>query len=374
MKFRLSSTALLSRLQIMSRVVAAKSTVPILSSLLLQWDEKKLSIAASDGEVLLKTWLPLEEVDESGAICVDMRILLNGIKGLSEQPILFDINPGNDEVYVHYESGVFHFIGSPGDLYPTERPLAEDAFHTEIDAPSLLRMVSKTIFATSTDEFRPTMTGIFFEMAEDSYNAVATDGQKLVVLRRLNQTTDIKRSFIMSRKSAALLKLLLSGLSGSVALAYDTNRMHLSMEEYELYAVLVPGKYPNFRAVMPKECASKVKLDRVSFLSLTRRVSCFSNSDSNLIKLNFDKGKVQVAAQDFGESMSGNEEISCDYQGKPFSIGFKASFLLEVLSNIDTPEVVLEMNSPSQPVLLLPTVNEEQEELRQLLMPLSVLE
>ena len=119
---------------------------------------------------------------------------------------------------------------------------------------------------------------------------------------------------------------------------------------------------------------TKVKLDRVSFLSLTRRVSCFSNSDSNLIKLNFDKGKVQVSAQDFGESMSGNEEISCDYQGKPFSIGFKAIFLLEVLSNIDTAEVVLEMNSPSQPVLLLPTVNEEQEELRQLLMPLSVLE
>lgn len=374
MKFKVSSQALLQRLQALSRVIVSKSTVPVLSTFFLEWDKERLSITATDGEIRLKSWLPIEEVEDEGSICIDTRILLEGVRGLSDQPIEFDINPVSDEITVRYDTGLFSFIGQQGDIYPKLPCLSDKTSSMEIETSLLLRKISKTIFATSTDELRPVMTGVYFEALEDSLNTVASDGHKLIHMREVNQSFDEKNSFIMSRKTGHLLKGLLSGVTGMVKLEFDSEQLHVFMEGFEMYARLITGRYPNYQAVIPKTSNVQVRVDRASFLSAIRRVACFSNMDSNLMKLVFDRGRIEVTAQDVDFSVSGNESIPCDYEGEKVTIGFKAFFLIELLSNIESQDVIVQLGSPMQPALFLPSEDGEAEHMTQLLMPMSVVD
>lgn len=373
MKFKVSSTALLMRLQTVGRVIVSKSTLPILSTFLLEWDEERLYITATDGEIRLKSWLPLEESDGSGSICIDMRILVDGFKGLGEQTVEFCINPNNMETTVNYQTGLFRFVGQAGERFPELRGIVTDGYPLEIEASRLLHKVNSTIFATSPDEFRPVMTGIYFELADDALNTVASDGHKLILVSEKHETDEQKRSFIMTRKTGQLLKGLLGDTSEPVKLEFNKEKLRITMEGYELNAVLLTGIYPNFRAVIPKDNHIQVHLDRRSFLSVIRRMSCFSNLSSNLIKLVFEPGKIQVTAQDIDFSIAGKEEIATDYTGETLAIGFRASYLIELLNNMETAEVVLELSTPSRAALLLPvTDGSEDEKIMQLLMPMAI--
>ena len=367
MRFDVSSTALLSRLQSISKVIASKNSLPILDSFLFNLEGNKLTITASDAETRLVTSVDVMNAQGSGLFAVSAKILLDPLKELPEQPLTFDINDDNLEIFIHFQNGKYNFIGQKGDTYPQQKPLNENAISIMMDAQMLLNGISRSLFATADDELRPVMNGIYFDLT-----FVASDGHKLVRLRNLSVKSPERASFILPKKPANLLKGLLSKEGEMVSIKFDDNNAYINCANFEMVCRLIEGRYPNYNSVIPQENPFKVTIDRISFLNALKRVSVFSNPASSLVKLQLKENEMLVSAQDIDFSTSAEEKIVCSFDGTELSIGFKATYLIEILSNINSEEVILELADPSRAGLIVPSENEENEDLLMLLMPMML--
>ena len=370
MRFDVSSTALLSRLQSISKVIASKNSLPILDSFLFNLEGNKLTITASDAETRLVTSVDVMNAQGSGLFAVSAKILLDPLKELPEQPLTFDINDDNLEIFIHFQNGKYNFIGQKGDTYPQQKPLNENAIM--MDAQMLLNGISRSLFATADDELRPVMNGIYFDIHTDDLTFVASDGHKLVRLRNLSVKSPERASFILPKKPANLLKGLLSKEGEMVSIKFDDNNAYINCANFEMVCRLIEGRYPNYNSVIPQENPFKVTIDRISFLNALKRVSVFSNPASSLVKLQLKENEMLVSAQDIDFSTSAEEKIVCSFDGTELSIGFKATYLIEILSNINSEEVILELADPSRAGLIVPSENEENEDLLMLLMPMML--
>ena len=371
MRFDVSSTALLSRLQSISKVIASKNSLPILDSFLFNLEGNKLTITASDAETRLVTSVDVMNAQGSGLFAVSAKILLDPLKELPEQPLTFDINDDNLEIFIHFQNGKYNFIGQKGDTYP-QKPLNENAISIMMDAQMLLNGISRSLFATADDELRPVMNGIYFDIHTDDLTFVASDGHKLVRLRNLSVKSPERASFILPKKPANLLKGLLSKEGEMVSIKFDDNNAYINCANFEMVCRLIEGRYPNYNSVIPQENPFKVTIDRISFLNALKRVSVFSNPASSLVKLQLKENEMLVSAQDIDFSTSAEEKIVCSFDGTELSIGFKATYLIEILSNINSEEVILELADPSRAGLIVPSENEENEDLLMLLMPMML--
>ncbi|MDR1918981.1 MAG: DNA polymerase III subunit beta [Tannerellaceae bacterium] len=372
MKFDISSTALLSRLQSISKVVASKSSLPILECILFELQENKLIITASDVDTRMVTSIEVLNAEGAGLFAVTAKILLEPLKELPEQPLSFEINDENLEILIHFENGKYNFIGQKGDTYPQQKPLNETNTAISINAQKLLSGVSRSLFATADDELRPVMNGIYFDIQQENLTIVASDGHKLVRLRDLSIQSPERASFILPKKPANLLKNVLTRETESVEIRFDENNAYISGPNFEMVCRLIEGRYPNYNSVIPQENPYKVTIDRVSLLNALKRVSVFSNASSSLVKLHVAPGQLIISAQDVDFSTSAEEKIVCEFDGTELKIGFKATFLIEILGNIASEHVVLELADPSRAGLIIPTENEENEELLMLLMPMML--
>ncbi|MDL2265242.1 DNA polymerase III subunit beta [Parabacteroides sp. OttesenSCG-928-G07] len=372
MRFDVSSTALLSRLQSISKVIASKNTLPILDSFLFELKGEKLTITASDVETRLVTSVDVMNVDGAGLFAITAKILLEPLKELPEQPLTFEINDDTMEILIHFKNGKYNFIGQKGDAYPQQKPLSEEAIALTIDAQMLLNGISRSLFATADDELRPVMNGIYFDIHTEDLTFVASDGHKLVRLRNLAIQSPERASFIMPKKPANLLKGILPKETEAVTIKFDDNNAYVRCSNFEMVSRLIEGRYPNYNSVIPQENPFKVTIDRVSFLNALKRVSVFSNQASSLVKLQLRSQEMIVSAQDIDFSTSAEEKIVCQFDGGDLSIGFKSTYLIEILSNISSGEVVLELADPSRAGLIIPSENEEQEDLLMLLMPMML--
>ena len=372
MKFDVSSTALLSCLQSISKVIASKNSLPILDSFLFNLEGNTLTVTASDAETRLVTSVEVMNVQSAGLFAISAKILLDPLKELPEQPLTFDINDENLEVFIHFQNGKYNFIGQKGDTYPRQKPLKENAVTLLIDAPVLLSGVSRSLFATADDELRPMMNGVYFDIHADDLTFVATDGHKLVRLRNLSIQSSEQASFILPKKPANLLKTLLAKETGVVQVKFDDNNAYLTCANFEMVCRLIEGRYPNYNGVIPQENPYKVIIDRISFLNALKRVSVFSNQASSLVKLHLKDNLMTVSAQDIDFSTSAEERIVCQFEGTELNIGFKATYLIEILGNIGSEEVILELADPTRAGLLVPAENAENEDLLMLLMPMML--
>ncbi len=372
MKFDVSSTALLSCLQSISKVIASKNSLPILDSFLFNLEGNTLTVTASDAETRLVTSVEVMNVQGAGLFAISAKILLDPLKELPEQPLTFDINDENLEVFIHFQNGKYNFIGQKGDTYPRQKPLKENAVTLLIDAPVLLSGVSRSLFATADDELRPVMNGVYFDIHADDLTFVATDGHKLVRLRNLSIQSSEQASFILPKKPANLLKTLLAKETGVVQVKFDDNNAYLTCANFEMVCRLIEGRYPNYNGVIPQENPYKVIIDRISFLNALKRVSVFSNQASSLVKLHLKDNLMTVSAQDIDFSTSAEERIVCQFEGTELNIGFKATYLIEILGNIGSEEVILELADPTRAGLLVPAENAENEDLLMLLMPMML--
>lgn len=370
MKFDVSSSALLTRLQSISKVIASKNTLPILDSFLFQLKEDKLIITASDVETRLVTTVDVINASGSGLFAVSAKILLEPLKKLPEQPLTFDINDDNMEIFIYFQNGKYNFIGQRGDTYPQQKPLSETAIDLNMESQILLNGISRSLFATAEDELRPVMNGIYFDVQAENMTFVASDGHKLVRLRNNAVQSAGRASFILPKKPANLLKNLLTRNDNPVKIQFDENNAYITTENFEMICRLIEGRYPNYNSVIPQENPNKLTIDRVSFLNALERVSVFSNPASSLVKLQLTANQIVVSAQDIDFSTSAEEKIACLYDSPDLSIGFKGTFLIEILSNISAGEIVLELADPSRAGVIVPTENEENEELLMLLMPM----
>lgn len=372
MRFDVSSTALLSRLQSISKVIASKNSLPILDSFLFQLEENMLTITASDAETRLVTSVEVMNAQGGGLFAVSAKILIDPLKELPEQPLTFDINDENLEIFIRFQNGKYNFIGQKGDTYPSQKPLGDNAVSIHLDAQILLNGISRSLFATADDELRPVMNGIYFDIHTNDLTFVASDGHKLVRFCNTAVQSPCRASFILPKKSANLLKGLLAKEEGAIQIRFDDNNVYVHCANFEMISRLIEGRYPNYNSVIPQENPFKVTIDRIAIMTALKRVSLFSNQAISLVKLHLKENMMVVSAQDIDFSTSAEEKIMCSYEGVELKIGFKATFLIEILNNIHSEEVVLELADPSRAGVIVPSENEENENLLMLLMPMML--
>ncbi len=374
MKFVVSSTELLGHLQAISRVISSKNTLPILDNFLFSLAGNDLEITASDLESTLITRMKLENTQGDGTIALPARILLDTLKEFSAQPLTFDINPDTLAVVISSENGKFNVVGQNGVDFPALPAIKKDKqFTFTIDAGTMLEGISKTLFATADDELRPVMGGIFIEASTDRITFVASDAHKLVRYQRTDAHADDNASFILPKKPASLLKNILPREEGPFTVEFDDKNAFFNLNDYKVVCRLVEGNYPNYNSVIPKNNPRKITIDRVEFYNTLKRVSVFSNQASNLVKLQLKGNQVTVSAQDIDFSISAYERIKCQYEGDEIEIGFKSVFLLEILTNIASQDVMIELADPTRAGLFLPAETEnEAEDLLMLLMPMMI--
>ncbi len=374
MKFVVSSTELLGHLQAISRVISSKNTLPILDNFLFNLSGNDLEITASDLESTLITRMKLENTDGDGTVALPARILLDTLKEFSVQPLAFDINPDTLAVTITSENGKFNVVGQNGIDFPALPAIKkEKKFSFPINADVLLWGINKTLFATADDELRPVMGGIFVEASTDKITFVASDAHKLVRYQRTDAMADDNASFILPKKPASLLRNILPKEEGQVTVEFDDKNAFFNLSNYKVVCRLVEGNYPNYNSVIPKNNPRKVSIDRVEFYNTLRRVSVFSNQASNLVKLQLKGNQMVVSAQDIDFSISAYEKIKCQYEGDDMEIGFKSVFLLEILANIASQDVMIELADPTRAGLFLPGETENTaEDLLMLLMPMMI--
>lgn len=374
MKFVVSSTELLGHLQAIGRVISSKNTLPILDNFLFNISGNDLEITASDLESTLITRMHLDNISGSGMIAIPARILLDTLREFSEQPLTFDINTDTMAIVINSENGQFSIVGQNGIDFPVLPVIKQEKrFGFNIPAEVLLAGISRTLFATADDELRPVMGGILVDASTANLTFVASDAHKLVRYQRSDARADDNASFILPKKPASLLKNILPRESGVVSVEFDDRNAFFNLSDYKVVCRLVEGNYPNYNSVIPKNNPRRVRIDRVEFYNILRRVSVFSNQASNLVKLQFTPNQITVSAQDVDFSISAYERHKCLYEGDDMEIGFKSVFLIEILSNIASQDVVIELADPTRAGLFLPseTANED-EDLLMLLMPMMI--
>lgn len=374
MKFVVSSTELLSHLSVVSRVISSKNTLPILDNFLFNLDGNDLEITASDLETTLTTKIRLENVTDGGRVAIPYRILVDTLREFPEQPLTFDINEQNFAIKVSTDTGEFNIVGQPAEDFPAKAVVKDESkVSVRVPAHALLSGITKTIFATADDEMRPVMNGILFELSEEALTFVASDAHKLVRYKRLDVKSDQINSFILPKKPAALLKNILARESADVLVEFDDKNALFTLENYTLVCRLVEGVYPNYSSVIPVDNPNQVTVDRLDFYNSLRRVAPFTNQASNLVKVSLSGNQIEVSAQDLDFSISAFEKLQCQYEGDEMEIGFKSVFLIEILANISSGDIILSLSDPSRAGLLFPAVNEnEDEDVLMLLMPMMV--
>lgn len=372
MKFIVSSTSLFSHLQAISRVINSKNSLPILDCFLLELHDGTLSMTASDNETTLSTSIEVNEFDGDGRFAVSSRTLLEALKEIPEQPLSFAINPENLEITVQYQNGKYSLMGQNADEYPKPQALGNNAVQLTIPANVLLDGVNRCIFATADDELRPVMNGIYFDITSEDITLVASDGHKLVRNKTYEAHGSEKAAFILPKKPANLLKNLLTKEQGDVQIGFDDRNATFILENYQMVCRLIEGRYPNYNSVIPQNNPHKAVIDRSSLISALRRVSVFSSQASSLIKLNLSTNQMKISAQDIDFSTSAEETLMCQYEGNDMSIGFKSSFLIDILNNIPSTNVVIELVDPSRAGVIVPEEQSENEDLLMLLMPMML--
>lgn len=370
MRFTLSSIALNSRLQTLSKVINSKNSLPILESFLFQVQNGLLTITASDGENVMKASMSLDGADGEGNFAVPSHTILDAVKELPEQPLTFDVNLETYEVTVSYQNGQYQFAAQNAEEYPQNEPLTGDVHVITINADVLVNSINRTLFAADNNEIRPVMNGIFFDLTADCLAFVASDGHKLVRCRNYSIKSDTPASLIMPKKPATLLKNSLARDHGDVVMKFNDQSAEVQFSEGVLTCRLIEGNFPNYNAAIPQDNPNELTIDRRVLQSAIRRVLPFASMSSQLVRFRLDAGSLEVSSEDLDFATSAKEHIVCEYNGQPLQIGFRGDFLMEILGSLDTDEIKVQLGDPSRAGIIVPAEQQENEDLLMLIMPL----
>lgn len=369
MKFIVSSSALLKQLQHISGIVSANTVLPILEDFLFEIEKNRLTVVATDLETVMKIHMDIES-RESGKICIPAKILIDSLKNLPDQPLTFTIEK-NFGIEITSDNGKYKVMGENPDNFPKE-PETKNASQFTMSSSTLVTAISKTLFAVSNDDLRPAMTGVYFELDKKSITFVATDAHRLVRYRKTDVNCPEKHSFIVPRKPLNLLKSALPDNDDELKISYNDNHLFVDHGKTELVCRLIDARFPDYKVVIPAENPYKMTVGRQDFQNALKRVSVFSNKSTNQVALTITGAELQLAAQDVDFSFEGNERMNCSYEGEDIQIAFNAKFLVELLGATSSPEVILELSTPSKAGIIVPVEKEENEDLLMLAMPLML--
>ncbi len=376
MRFIVQSPLLLKNLQTISGVLSSNTTLPILENFLFELKEGKLVVTASDLETTMTVNIPLDNETlgdaEEGTIAIPAKKLLESLKTFPDIPLVFSIDTKTYGIEISAGEGKYKLSGQNGEEFP-QIPILEDATVVEINSDVIATAIAKTLFASGNDELRPVMLGVFCELTPDDITFVATDAHKLARYRRTDVKAENSASFILPKKPLNQLKNTLSNKDIPVKIEYNQRNAFFSFENIELVCRLIDGKYPNYEAVIPKENPNKLIIDRISFLNAIRRVAIFANQSTHQVRLKISGQELYISAEDIDYSNEARERLACSYDGEAMEIGFNSKFLQEMLSNIDSEMITIEMSQPNRAGILVPVDNENKsEEILMLVMPVML--
>ena len=372
MKLKVSSSALFSRLSSVNRVLNSKNSFPILDCFLFEVHELSMSITASDSETTLVTSVELIESSQDARFCIKAKTILDSLKEIPDQPITLDINLDTMEIHGEYLNGSFNIVGERADEYPMPNFLGDESRHFELRQGRLLAGINQSLFATADDEIRPVMTGIYFDFTPENLVFVGTDGRKLVRKKDFTIHSDEQVGFILHKKPANILRGLLQKNDAVCTLSFTDKMAQVQTQDFTLTCRLIDGRYPNYNSVIPQNNPYRAVVDRAALISALKRVLVFSSQSSALIKLAFRQNSLIVSGQDVDYSTRAEERLMVDYDSPDINIGFKGTLLVDILGNIETQEVAFELADPSRAGLITPSVQNEDEEILMLLMPMML--
>lgn len=371
MRFTVSSSALSSKLNMLAKVIGSKNSLPILDCFLFQVANGEMSITASDSDNVIKSTLALTDHDGEGEFCVPNRVILDALKELPEQPLHFDVDAAGEAVAIKivYQNGLYNFTGQSAEEYPRTQSMNDACTTVSLPTEMLINNISRSLFATANDELRPVMNGIYFDLTADALAIVASDGHKLVRSKNFTIKSESPSAFNLPKKPASLLKNILSKDGDDAIIKFDDRSAEIQFTDGVMRCRLIDGRYPNYNSVIPNN-PNEVTVDRRGLQSALRRVLPFASESSQLIRFHIESGRFEVSSEDIDFSTSAKEQLSCDYTGSPISIGFKGSSLMEILSNLTSDNIIIQLADPSRAGIIVPAEQPENEDILMLIMPM----
>ena len=371
MRFTVSSSALSSKLNMLAKVIGSKNSLPILDCFLFQVANGEMSITASDSDNVIKSTLALTDHDGEGEFCVPNRVILDALKELPEQPLHFDVDAAGEAIAIKivYQNGLYNFTGQSAEEYPRTQSMTDACTTVSLPTEMLINNISRSLFATANDELRPVMNGIYFDLTADALAIVASDGHKLVRSKNFTIKSESPSAFNLPKKPASLLKNILSKDGDDAIIKFDDRSAEIQFTDGVMRCRLIDGRYPNYNSVIPNN-PNEVTVDRRGLQSALRRVLPFASESSQLIRFHIESGRFEVSSEDIDFSTSAKEQLSCEYNGSPISIGFKGSSLMEILGNLTSDNIIIQLADPSRAGIIVPAEQPENEDILMLIMPM----
>ena len=371
MRFTVSSSALSNKLNMLAKVIGSKNSLPILDCFLFQVANGEMSITASDSDNVIKSTLALTDHDGEGEFCVPNRVILDALKELPEQPLHFDVDTAGEAIAIKivYQNGLYNFTGQSAEDYPRTQSMNDACTTVSLPTEMLINNISRSLFATANDELRPVMNGIYFDLTADALAIVASDGHKLVRSKNFSIKSESPSAFNLPKKPASLLKNILSKDGDDAIIKFDDRSAEIQFTDGVMRCRLIDGRYPNYNSVIPNN-PNEVTVDRRGLQSALRRVLPFASESSQLIRFHIESGRFEVSSEDIDFSTSAKEQLSCKYNGSPMSIGFKGSSLMEILSNLTSDNIIIQLADPSRAGIIVPAEQPENEDILMLIMPM----
>ena len=370
MRFTVSSTALSSKLNMLAKVIGSKNSLPILESFLFQVANGEMTVTASDSDNIIKSKIELTDCEGEGEFCVPNRVILDALKELPEQPLSFEVDTDTYAIKIVYQNGLYNFTGQNAEEYPSTQALGDGCTTVSLPTEVLIDNISRSLFATASDELRPVMNGIYFDLTPDALAIVASDGHKLVRSKNFNIKSEVPAAFNLPKKPASLLKNILSKDGDDVNIKFNERSAEITFSDGVLKCRLIDGRYPNYNSVIPTNNPCEATVDRKGLQSALRRVLPFASESSQLVRFHMEAGRFEVSSEDIDFATSAKEVLACEYVGSPMSIGFKGSSLMEILSNLTSDQIIIRLADPSRAGIVVPAEQPENEDILMLIMPM----
>lgn len=375
MRFNVSSKELYSAASAVSKVINSKNAMTVLNNFLFTLDENLLTISASDLENTLAARVEVTDADGEGSFCVDARRVVDLLKELPDMGITFVINDDTLAIEILYPGGTFNFVGIDGKEYPRNREENPDELRAEFDIPAemVVKGIDNTSFAVGTDDLRPQMMGILWDIKNDGITFVATDTRKLVKYTNSMAAPGCECSFILPMKPATILKNIVAKEEMVHALI-EPKSATITAGRYTFNCRFIKGNFPDYNRVIPVNNPYVLTVDRLALLNAVKRVGVFVDPGHGLVKFKLTPDQIIMKAQDNNFCTSAREAMPCDFTGNEMVIGFSAPYLIEIISTLSTDQMLIKLSDPSRPGVFVPQEDAKDSELLMLLMPMTVQE
>lgn len=370
MKFSLPKSRLTHYLQAVLSVVPAKSTLPILSNILLECLDKKLKISATDLDVTIMATLDAE-VTKKGAAVIPGRMLFDLVKDLPESEITFEGSTNRIEIKV--PNGTYKLGGVSPDEFP-ELPAINIKKQVEVEAEVLVTMIKRTTFACSRDETRPALNGVLWQTKEDRMTMVATDGHRLARVAVENKKLKgLNDDVIIPPKVLDLIPKFIDDDKETIGIIFEENRIIFNLDDMVVSSRLIEGPYPNYDAVIPDQADKKMIIAREDLSASVRRVSILSNSLTHQVKFGIKNNQLMLSTTNTDVGGEAKENLPCEFKGEAIEIGYNAGYISDILGKLESDEVTFELSSPISAGIMYESETPKEDYLC-LLMPLRLTE